>query len=279
MYMYIYNYIYIYIYNYIYHTWLGNMCDNTHYIILFMRISIIIIDHHLHNVHVIITMLAGAVLFAVEAHVKMMKEASCTSQPCAWLQPTPIQAKGVLPSEIGSIDFSSSSTRHKTFTTSLSNAHTSQTTCTPPISLPTQHEADTFYRALWQSGKRSAILSVLPGYCEPFVPSASKVPKNVLKTLFDPDKIILPLPKLLIISATLYNELTRSHLTSEEIHLVEQHTKAQSRSSLWFNHRSCRITASTIKSVCRTSLEKPSVSLLKRICYPEESKFSTVATK
>ncbi|KAM7309489.1 uncharacterized protein ISCGN_013120 [Ixodes scapularis] len=40
-----------------------------------------------------------------------------------------------------------------------------------------------------------------------------------------------------------------------------------------------RVTASTMKSVCSTSVEKPSLSVLKRICYPEDGKFSTPATR
>ncbi|KAG0435465.1 hypothetical protein HPB47_018463 [Ixodes persulcatus] len=34
-----------------------------------------------------------------------------------------------------------------------------------------------------------------------------------------------------------------------------------------------------MKSECSTSVEKPSLSLIKRICYPEEHKFSTPATR
>ena len=38
-----------------------------------------------------------------------------------------------------------------------------------------------------------------------------------------------------------------------------------------------RITSSTFKLACKTSIEKPSLSLIKRICYPVKSKFQTKA--
>ncbi|KAK4884885.1 hypothetical protein RN001_001156 [Aquatica leii] len=68
-------------------------------------------------------------------------------------------------------------------------------------------------------------------------------------------------------------------ITNEECETIELATKSQSTCKEWYNQRSGRITASRFKAVCRTSLSKPSISLLKTICYPLMYKFSSKATK
>ena len=56
---------------------------------------------------------------------------------------------------------------------------------------------------------------------------------------------------------------------------VEEATRDQSQSTLWYKYRAGRVTASRMKSVCHT---KPAQSLIKCICYPEAFKFSSTAT-
>ncbi|KAK4885293.1 hypothetical protein RN001_001564 [Aquatica leii] len=68
-------------------------------------------------------------------------------------------------------------------------------------------------------------------------------------------------------------------ITNEECETIELATKSQSTCKEWYNQRSGRITASRFKAVCRTSLSKPSISLLKTICYPLMYTFSSKATK
>ena len=46
-----------------------------------------------------------------------------------------------------------------------------------------------------------------------------------------------------------------------------------------FQQRAGRITASQLKSACHTSPSKPSKSLIKTVCYPEEHKVSNAATR
>ncbi|XP_074651564.1 uncharacterized protein LOC141906221 [Tubulanus polymorphus] len=69
-------------------------------------------------------------------------------------------------------------------------------------------------------------------------------------------------------------------ITDEQIQNVEMLTWKQSESPVWFSHRAGRITASILKFVTRTSIDKPSrLSLIKRICYPKAYSFSTKATR
>ena len=60
---------------------------------------------------------------------------------------------------------------------------------------------------------------------------------------------------------------------------VEEATREQSTSKLWYTYRAGRVTASHMKSVCRTNHSKPARSLLNAICYPEAYRFTTTATQ
>lgn len=65
---------------------------------------------------------------------------------------------------------------------------------------------------------------------------------------------------------------------NEMIRYVESTTRMQSNCPKWYAYRTHRITASVMKTVCCTSIDTPSVSLIKMICYPDKHKFSTAAT-
>lgn len=57
-------------------------------------------------------------------------------------------------------------------------------------------------------------------------------------------------------------------VSQETIKKVEEETRRQAQNNLWFLLRAGRITASNFSAVCRTEVSKPSISLLKRTCYP-----------
>jgi hypothetical protein len=58
--------------------------------------------------------------------------------------------------------------------------------------------------------------------------------------------------------------------------VVEEKTREQRKSRVWFDQRAGRVTASVFLEAART---KNSSSLIKRICYPQSSHFSTEATR
>lgn len=66
-------------------------------------------------------------------------------------------------------------------------------------------------------------------------------------------------------------------LTDEQIQCIEEATRNQSEEQNWYLQRAGRITASKFKAVCRTSKKKPSLSLVKSICYPTKLKFAPKA--
>lgn len=59
---------------------------------------------------------------------------------------------------------------------------------------------------------------------------------------------------------------------------VEKVTRMQAESNKWFYFRTGRITASKFRSVCHANIALPPQSLIKQICHPLNSRFSTVAT-
>ena len=67
-------------------------------------------------------------------------------------------------------------------------------------------------------------------------------------------------------------------ITPEQSKLVEELTRGQSTSKLWFRYRAGRITASKMKSCCNAKAEDPSESLIKSICYPSATSFKSPAT-
>ena len=59
-------------------------------------------------------------------------------------------------------------------------------------------------------------------------------------------------------------------ITDEKILNLEQAIQLQSKCKLWSIHRAGTTTAGNLKSAVRTDPCKPSVSLVKRLCYPEQ---------
>jgi hypothetical protein len=58
---------------------------------------------------------------------------------------------------------------------------------------------------------------------------------------------------------------------------VEQLTRTQIKSKIWFKQTLGRVTASKLKAVVSTDPSQPSISLLKSICYFEASTFTSIA--
>lgn len=61
--------------------------------------------------------------------------------------------------------------------------------------------------------------------------------------------------------------------------IVEEETRAQSKSNVWFDQRSGSTMASAFRAATKTDVRKPSVSLITKICYPKSHCFTTEATR
>jgi len=66
-------------------------------------------------------------------------------------------------------------------------------------------------------------------------------------------------------------------ITAEQVKMVEEKTREQSSSKLWFQQRAGQVTASKLRNVLHTSISNPSKSLLTSVCYPEMVHFQSKA--
>ncbi|KAM7310280.1 hypothetical protein ISCGN_007193 [Ixodes scapularis] len=127
----------------------------------------------------------------------------------------------------------------------------------------------------WLLMKTDALAATDARYSDLYVPKTSSTACHLLQ-LYDQSARDLTWEELQDKTARMADLLEMDNST---IAAIEQRTRLQSESRSWLKHRGGRITASNLQSVCHTSLEDPSRSLLKRICYPEKKRFSAPATR
>lgn len=120
---------------------------------------------------------------------------------------------------------------------------------------------------------RVAVLPLTEGDIDGFVPATERYPSALLRGLArdrpeEWDKVMEECHKF-----------SASFAVEESVcSAVEAETRAQAKSATWFAFRAGRVTASNARAACRTSPTQPAVSLIKKMCYPEASPFSTRAT-
>ncbi|PFX12320.1 hypothetical protein AWC38_SpisGene23745 [Stylophora pistillata] len=99
---------------------------------------------------------------------------------------------------------------------------------------------------------------------------------DVLSNLYDESLANADYPTLLEKANEIVEEI---QVTKKQQALVEERTRDQADSRLWFRMRTGRIRASKFKNACRTDPSCPSHSLIMSICHPEMARFNTEATK
>lgn len=135
-------------------------------------------------------------------------------------------------------------------------------------------EINSILTSIQKSGEVSAIMSIREPFSERFhnsqsqLPCTQAVPSDITSIFFSSffRSSYLNLDRQALMLRI--NEI-KLFYSDQQVQLVENLTKNQSKSKEWFRLRAGRVTASVFKSVCRTSLLSPSISLLKRICYSD----------
>ncbi|XP_055539395.1 uncharacterized protein LOC129726563 [Wyeomyia smithii] len=100
--------------------------------------------------------------------------------------------------------------------------------------------------------------------------------KYNLQLLYDPKNTEKSRQQLRRLALSIYAAMEREPV---KLHQIEAITTKQKNNKWWFIFRSGRITASVWKEICSTTIAKPSVTLLRRVCYPETVQFSTPSTR
>lgn len=216
----------------------------------------------------------GATLFAVETAVRIRDSATCTGKSNVWL---PAYNPTTEFKRLQDIDFSSSKAKKKRMDTiHIDSPNTHQPSRpVPKVPAPTPDELERCYAAIKESGANPALFMVNAKYSSNFHPPKENEP-CLLRSLGSTEARTEDLPALLVRAEKVLRELK---ITDDMVTRVERNTREQSKCSKWYAYRAGRITASVMKSVCTTSVSQPSVSLVKRICYPEKQKFSSAATE
>ena len=214
----------------------------------------------------------GAVLFYVDFAVNLRDSKTCTEEKAYWLLPG---YKQVEYKPVADTDFTSAITLQQNIKkqAAKSSAHENNPLSRKTTRKPTHDEISAFYEKLSKCGTKPAILSIVPGYTKSFEPSLlkSSYPKS-LKDLHKIEHVTLNYKELIDIC----NNADIS-ITFEQLINVEKATRLQANCNKWYHFRTGRVTASVVGGVCHSTIEKPSISLIKQICYPK--KFYSPATE
>ena len=144
------------------------------------------------------------------------------------------------------------------------------------IPAPSIEEISKFFSSLAScSNVKPVVLSTVSPYSEAYIPKslAPDLPL-VLSDLYRRENLNTGYHGLLLMA-----EKCEISITADQSRAVELCTRGQANSRVLFRMRSGRITASKFKSACHTDPANPSTSLIMAICYPELSRFNTVATR
>ena len=214
----------------------------------------------------------AAVLFAAEANSIMKRQFTSTSLPCSWLPPT---FRSVKFAEIKAIDLSTPQHKRKLSASDESDDRSKKKKLDIDIQPPTEEQLKNHYSSIIKTRGKPSLLSLVPGMNLSFVPKyiSGELPKP-LTHLYDENALSLQFPELLQKCEEIYDGISVSVAQAK---LVEEETRKQSNSKIWFDQRSGRVTASRLYSILHTNQSKPSVSLLKSICYPGSTKFYSKA--
>ena len=106
----------------------------------------------------------SALLFAIEAHTKLKKDASCTSHPCKWLSPA---IKNVNYAQIFEIGFLPLLQKGKKFENG--NQRSSMSITASLDIQPSETELEQLYDAISKLAEKPSLLSITPGYSDQFV--------------------------------------------------------------------------------------------------------------
>ena len=215
---------------------------------------------------------------------------SCTESDCQWLLPAHVTNLSFRP--IAAMNFRSAKKQKRDCDDLLAATASQAPLLDRQVSAerrqknedvrPAAAEITAFYRQLSTCAHLPAVLTLVAPHCDTCVtdrgaaePAGLSVTSTLpLCSLYSENNASLTLAELLTVAQVV--DYSVSDVEAKHIELV---TRDQSKCRDWFLHRTGRVTASKLKNICRSTLGKPSVSLLRSICYPVETKFSSQATQ
>lgn len=201
----------------------------------------------------------AAVLFKIEAAVRIgYTTKACTDEPCKWNQDF---VKKIGPDPIAKIEFYSENKVEAARKRKKKNKH--------KFEPATAEEKTTFLNALKKVSSKPVVLSCFDEYCEDFhwkkkPRKDPRIPPS-LRTLYREEHVKLSENELTQKCAA---ELEKMKFSQDVLEFINSSTTNQSDSLVWHEQRAGRVTSSTVHAVLHTNPDKPSKSLLMKICKP-----------
>ena len=233
----------------------------------------------------------AALLYAIEATVKIRDSKTVTEEKAYWLLPSAL--KKVSYKEIKDIDFTAAKTAKRNFRSALEEEACDTVTLktpTPRTPVPrtpaskvrdnkvpeaSDEDIDQLLKTLAEAGSKAAILSITEPYCDKFVPKAISQDFPAVLSDLKNDKCL----EMNYFELVEHCKQMNLKCSKEQSCAVEFATREQRNNKLWHQFRAGRITASRARQVCVTSKAAPSQSLIKSICYPGVANVETPAIK
>ncbi len=228
----------------------------------------------------------ASLLWAIESGVRIRDSMTVTEKKSYWVLPAGVKEVPYAP--VKSIDFvgkkrSFAALHSLDFRHSTSPTPSSSSTCrsasrsptpVPILKPPTQEEVTGFFSELATCSTKPAILSLVEPHSSSYIPiSLDEGLPPCVSELFKPEYLKLSYGELIKLA-----EDCMITVKSEAIVCAEEKTRLQSKSMVWFNMRTGRITASCFHRAARTNTASPSISLIISVCYPEKMKFKSAST-
>uniref|UniRef100_A0A3P9DA02 YqaJ viral recombinase domain-containing protein n=1 Tax=Maylandia zebra TaxID=106582 RepID=A0A3P9DA02_9CICH len=210
----------------------------------------------------------AALLFKVEATVRIRGTKTVTDEPAYWVLPantTKIQP------EVGhNIDFTSSAAQKKTLDENINGPSVVKGRRSRPskrkIPSATFEELSPVLDTL-QKHNKAVCLSGLEKYYTSHTVQSSTLPLS-LACLHSTGAQSLGLTELQLHCVKYINT---AKVTEEQAEAIEEPTRLQHKSPEWYVWRAGRITASMMHAVFATTVEKPAITVVNRVCYPVNS--------
>lgn len=214
----------------------------------------------------------AALLYKIDTAVRLRGNVTPTDVEAYWMMPSNVNKVQGVPGY--SIDYTTSVARKKALDQSIaeqdSRAPTIRTRSSGRL-VPAQRTLGDL-KALTDlmHTHRSALCSVMEDYCHLYADPVQPciLPKSLLR-LRDPQMDGRDLSVLRQHCRGLTHLTAVSHT---EAAALESKTRQQHKSDLWYTARAGRITASNIHAIVSTSISKPALSTVKKVCYPQQNR-------
>ena len=210
----------------------------------------------------------AAILFWLETAIRVHEETTCTSKTNSWLPPS-------MPTARQKVPYTTMEELEKT-AVQRKRSVTIPTQKWKEIAnqAPTVQELEELYRDLsLATDRKPAILTLLPSYSVQFVQVSEHVPPLLL-SLYEPANLDLNYVQLL----DKVRDVCKEPVSETQVSHLEKLTRGQAKNRQWFRYRAGRITASQLHQVTHTNPNQPSLSLVRKVCYPHTHKFTSTAT-